>query len=180
MYEEVANELSAAAAELTEAVSKARGGNAEAARTHLVQALALLRGLQSFRPRGAQISTNSEANIVRGGLAPWQMRKVIAFVESNLYRHIHVQELAKLLDLSASYFCRAFKRAFGASPSHYVIGRRIDAAKTMMLTTSEPLREIAVNCGMCDQQHFTRSFRRIVGETPSMWRKTRRGSLNGD
>jgi AraC family transcriptional regulator len=53
-------------------------------------------------------------------------------------------------------------------------------AQGLMLTTSEPLSSIAVKCGMCDQPHFTRSFRRIVGETPYMWRRTRRGSLKID
>jgi AraC family transcriptional regulator len=88
-----------------------------------------------------------------------------------------VQELARLLGLSASHFCRAFKCAFGASPRDYVLRRRIEMAQALMLTTSEPLSSIAVNCGMCDQQHFTRSFHRIVGETPSNWRRTRRDSL---
>jgi AraC-like DNA-binding protein len=41
---------------------------------------------------------------------------------------------------------------------------------------SEPLSSIAVRCGMCDQPHFTRSFQRIVGETPYMWRRARQGS----
>jgi transcriptional regulator GlxA family with amidase domain len=65
-------------------------------------------------------------------------------------------------------------------PRDYVVRRRIEVAQAMMLTTSEPLHSIALSCGMCDQQHFTRSFRRIVGETPSMWRRTRRGSLKVD
>jgi AraC-like DNA-binding protein len=42
-----------------------------------------------------------------------------------------------------------------------------------MLTTSAPLSEIALSCGMNDQSHFTRLFRRMVGETPSSWRQTR-------
>jgi AraC family transcriptional regulator len=66
-------------------------------------------------------------------------RKVIAHVEANLSRRIHVQELATLLGFSASHFCRAFKCAFGASPREYVLRRRIEVAQTMMLTTSEPL-----------------------------------------
>jgi AraC family transcriptional regulator len=70
-----------------------------------------------------------------------------------------------------------FKCAFGASPRDYVLRRRIEVAQALMLTTSEPLSSIAVNCGMCDQQHFTRSFHRIVGETPFSWRRTHRGSL---
>jgi AraC-like DNA-binding protein len=46
-----------------------------------------------------------------------------------------------------------------------------------MLTTSAPLSEIALSCGMSDQSHFTRSFRRIVGETPHLWRQARRGAM---
>jgi AraC family transcriptional regulator len=177
LRETLPHELSVAAAQLIEAACKARGGDGEATRAHIAYVVALLRGLPSLGPRADRLLVNSETQVVRGGLAAWQMRKVIAHVEANLSRHIHVKELARLLDLSASHFCRAFKCAFGASPRHYVIRRRIEVAQAMMLTTSEPLRSIAVNCGMCDQQHFTRSFRRIVGETPSMWRRTRRGSL---
>jgi AraC family transcriptional regulator len=84
------------------------------------------------------------------------------------------------LSLSASHFCRAFKCTFGVSPLDYVLRRRIEVAQGLMLTTSEPLSAIAVTCGMCDQPHFTRSFHRIVGETPYAWRRTRRGSLGID
>jgi AraC family transcriptional regulator len=129
---------------------------------------------------GALPLSNVKKHVVRGGLPPWQTRKIIAHVETNLSRRIRVQELARLPGLSASHFCRAFKCAFGASPRDYVLRRRIEVAQAMMLTTSEPLGSIAVSCGMCDQPHFTRSFRRIVGETPSRWRQTRRGSLQVD
>ena len=40
-----------------------------------------------------------------------------------------------------------------------------------MLTTDEPLSQIALACGLCDQSHFTRVFRRIVGESPNAWRR---------
>jgi AraC-like DNA-binding protein len=46
-----------------------------------------------------------------------------------------------------------------------------------MLTTGASLSEIALSCGMSDQSHFTRSFRRIVGETPSSWRQTRHDAI---
>jgi len=98
-------------------------------------------------------------------------------VEANLCRRIPIQELARLLSLSASHFCRAFKCTFGVSPRDYVLRRRIEVAQGLMLGTSEPLSSIAVRCGMCDQAHFTRSFHRIVGETPYAWRRTRQGSL---
>ena len=55
--------------------------------------------------------------------------------------------------------------------------RRIELAQGLMLTTGASLSEIALSCGMSDQSHFTRSFRRIVGETPSSWRQTRDGVI---
>jgi AraC-like DNA-binding protein len=55
--------------------------------------------------------------------------------------------------------------------------RRIEFAQGLMLTTRDSLSEIALSCGMSDQSHFTRSFRRIVGEAPSFWRQTRHGAI---
>ena len=52
-----------------------------------------------------------------------------------------------------------------------------ELAQALMLTTGASLCEIALSCGMSDQSHFTRSFRRIVGETPSSWRHTRCGAM---
>ena len=178
MHESLAQELSVVAAQFIEAACRARGGDREATRAHVAHAIALLRGIPSLGPSGGLSLHNVETSVVRGGLPAWQMRRVIAHVEANLSRRIHVRELGRLLGLSASHFCRAFKCAFGVSPREYVLRRRIEVSQALMLTTSEPLSLIAVTCGMCDQQHFARSFRRLVGETPSTWRRTRRGSLS--
>jgi AraC family transcriptional regulator len=177
-HETLAPELSVVAVQLIEAACKARDGDREATRAHIANAVALLRGKPRFRPSGIQVLSNLETHVVRGGLPAWQMRKVFAHVEANLCSRIPIRDLAQLLGLSASHFCRAFKCSFGTSPRDYVLRRRIEVAQALMLTTSEPLSSIAVSCGMCDQQHFTRSFHRIVGEPPSRWRRTRRGWLS--
>jgi AraC family transcriptional regulator len=179
MHETLTQELSVIAAQLIEAACRARDGDPEATRAHIAHAIALLREIPSRGPSARRLS-NVETQVVRGGLPAWQTRRIIGHVEANLSRKILVQELARLLDLSASYFCRAFKCTFGVSPRDYVLRRRIEVAQGLMLTTSEPLSAIAVRCGMCDQPHFTRSFHRIVGETPYTWRRTRGGSLKID
>ena len=177
MQETLTQELSVIAAQLIEAACSARDGDREATRAHIAHAIALLRGVPSLAPSSARLLSNVETQVIRGGLPAWQMRRVIAHVEANLSRRIPVRELARLLSLSASHFCRAFKCTFGTSPRDYVMRRRIEVAQGLMLTTSEPLSSIAVRCGMCDQPHFTRSFHRIVGETPYTWRRTRRGAM---
>ena len=180
MRDTLAQELSAAAAQIIEAACKARDGDREASQAHVTRAISLLRGMPSLEPRGLHLPGSGEARVVRGGLPPWQTRRIVAHVEANLSRRIHVRELARLLCLNASHFSRTFKCTFGTSPRDYVLRRRIEVAQGLMLTTSEPLSAIAVSCGMCDQPHFTRSFHRIVGETPYTWRRSRRGSLSFD
>ena len=180
LHETLTYELSVVAAQLIEAACKARDGDREATRAHIAHAVALLRGEPSLGPSGIHVLSNLETHLARGGLPAWQTRRVFAHVEANLCRRIPIRDLAQLLDLSASHFCRAFKCTFGVSPRDYVLRRRIEVAQGLMLTTSEPLSSIALRCGMCDQAHFTRSFHRVVGETPYVWRRTRRGALNKD
>ena len=179
-HETLTHELSVIAAQLFEAACKARDGDREATRVHIAHAVALLRRKPSLGPSGIRVRSNLETHVVRGGLPAWQTRRVFAHVEANLCGRIPVRDLAQLLDLSASHFCRAFKCTIGVSPRDYVLRRRIQVAQGLMLTTTEPLSSIAVRCGMCDQPHFTRSFHRIVGETPYTWRRSRRGSLKID
>ena len=178
MQETLAQKLSVVAAQFAKAACEARTGDGEATNAHIAHAMSLLRGIQYLLPAGTRLSSGRERKVVSGGLLAWRARRVISHVEANLSRRIHIQELAQLLGLSSSHFCRAFRRSFGTSPRDFVLRRRIEAAKALMVTTSETLSSIAVGCGMCDQQHFTHSFRRIVGETPSSWRRTRLGLIS--
>jgi AraC family transcriptional regulator len=174
------HELSGVAAQLLVAACKAREGDREATRTHIAHAVALLGAKPGLGPCGIRVPSQLETRVARGGLPAWQTRKIFAHVESNLRGRIPIRDLARLLNLSASHFCRAFKCTYGVSPRDYVLRRRIEVAQGLMLTTSEPLSSIALKCGMCDQAHFTRSFHRIVGETPYAWRRSRRGAQKLD
>jgi AraC family transcriptional regulator len=180
LHETLTHGLSVVAAQLVEAARKARDGDREATRAHIAHAVALLRGEPSLGPSGIHMPSNFERHLARGGLPAWQMRRVFAHVEANLCRRIPIRELARLLGLSASHFCRAFKCTLGVSPRDYVLRRRIEVAQGLMLTTPEPLSSIALRCGMCDHAHFTRSFHRIVGEAPYTWRRARQGALKTD
>jgi AraC family transcriptional regulator len=177
MREAITNDLSIVAAQLLEAACKARDGDREAARAHIAHAVAILHGNPSVGPSAAHALPRGERQDTRGGLAAWQARRVIAHIDANLDRRIRIQELAKLLGLCASHFCRTFKHTFGASPRTYVLRRRIERAQGLMLTTRDSLSSIALTCGMCDQSHFANVFYRIVGETPYSWRRTRRAEL---
>jgi AraC family transcriptional regulator len=110
---------------------------------------------------------------VRGGLAPWQVRKVTSFIETNLDSPIRSTNLASIARLTPCHFSRAFRNSFGDSPIEYVIRRRIERAQGLMLSTDASLSQIALDCGFADQAYLCRLFRRIVGESPGTWRRAR-------
>lgn len=105
------------------------------------------------------------------GLAPWQKHRITRFVENNLHEVIRTEDLASIARLSVSHFSRAFRDSFDETPYAYVLSRRVARAKDMMASSDESLAQIALSCGMADQAHFSRLFRRLVGETPSRWRR---------
>lgn len=111
----------------------------------------------------------------RGGLAPWQIRKVTNYVAANLDQTIRNEDLAAIARLNASHFGRAFRNSFGEPPHEYVIRRRVERAQGLMLSTNAPLSDIALDCGLADQAHLSRLFRRVVGESPRAWRRARLG-----
>jgi AraC family transcriptional regulator len=101
----------------------------------------------------------------------WQRRLVIRYIDENLAGAIECRDLAKLVGLSRSYFARLFKGAFGEGPRAFVIRRRVELSKVLMLQTSQRLCDIALAAGFADQSHMTRQFHQLVGETPSAWRR---------
>jgi AraC-like DNA-binding protein len=114
------------------------------------------------------------ANIpIRGGLAPWQIRKLTTYVDANLDRTITTRCLAQVARLSSFHFCRAFRDSFGDSPHGYVTRRRMERAQGLMLTTNSSLGQIAADCGLADQAHFNKLFRKFCGESPGAWRRAR-------
>jgi transcriptional regulator GlxA family with amidase domain len=101
---------------------------------------------------------------------------VTSHVETHLDQPIRNEELAALVRLNPSHFGRAFRNSFGEPPHEYVIRRRVERAQGLMLSTDASLSAIALNCGLADQSHLTRLFRRFAGESPRAWRRARIGA----
>jgi AraC family transcriptional regulator len=135
-----------------------------AARDYLLRAIALIRA----QTKEAQVSG---VDAVRGRLATWQVKRVMAYIEANLSSTLQTKDLADLVNLSASHFCRAFKVSVGIPPWEYITRRRVDRARELMRDTDEPLSQVALSCGLSDQSSFCRVFRRVMGQSPSAWRR---------
>lgn len=111
--------------------------------------------------------------LARGGLSPWQLRRVLDHLGENLAEDLPLRALANLVGLSQSYFSRAFKASTGLAPHRWLVNARCDKAKQLLLENRLGLAEIALDAGFCDQAHFTRVFARTVGISPGAWRRAR-------
>jgi AraC-like DNA-binding protein len=107
----------------------------------------------------------------RGALAPWQAKLVNRYVREHLSSSIRIATLAQMVQLSASHFHRAFRCSFGEAPGSYIAKARVMRAQQLMLSSDFSLTQIALEIGMCDQAHFCRTFRRVVGVNPNAWRR---------
>lgn len=108
---------------------------------------------------------------VHGKLAPWQLRRVTAFMEQNAARRVELAELAALVGLSQAHFSRMFKASTGFAPYQWQLSLRVARAKALLAGTRTSLEHIAEATGFADAMHFGRTFRRIAGCTPGQWRK---------
>jgi AraC family transcriptional regulator len=124
---------------------------------------------------GIDLSPRGNATAVRtqlkGGFAPWQAKRLRRYIEDKLDSTIRATDLACLVRLSTSHFFRAFRKTFGNTPVACIMKRRMLRAQELMLRTRVSLSQVALECGMCDQAHLSRTFRRIVGKTPAVWRR---------
>jgi AraC-like DNA-binding protein len=107
----------------------------------------------------------------RGGLAPWQVKRVAAYISEHIGSRLQASDLAAVVGYSYSHFNRAFRVSFQETPVAYIMRQRMNLAREKMLTTGHSLSHVARECGLYDQAHFNRMFRRIVGQTPRLWRR---------
>jgi AraC family transcriptional regulator len=114
-----------------------------------------------------------QALLVRGGLAPVVLRRVLDYVEAQLEQGLSLRDLAAVAGLSPYHFARVFKRSTGSSPHRYVLRRRIERAKRHLAAGELPLAAVALTCGFGSQSHFTAHFRTATGLTPRQFARCR-------
>jgi AraC family transcriptional regulator len=138
---------------------------AEAPNVPLLAHVALaLRAILTFRP-------SREDAAPRGGLATWQERRAIAYMDERLDQSFPVAAVADACGLSVNHFSRAFRRSMGKPPHRWLLDRRIERARELLRDTEISLADIALACGFAEQSHFTRVFTRTVGIPPGAWRR---------
>lgn len=113
---------------------------------------------------------NTSKAQLKCGLSRERKRRVLEYIEANLSRQISLSELATVAALSQFHFARSFRLSFGISPLRYLLGRRVKAARIMLLKSNQPLVSVAILCGFASQSHFNTAFKLATGASPGQFR----------
>ena len=82
-----------------------------------------------------------------------------------------LQEMAQQLHVSANHLHTVFVQSEKITPYEYVLEKRIERAKTLILMGESSMAQIALETGFCSQSHFTAAFKKKTGQTPARYRK---------
>jgi AraC family transcriptional regulator len=119
------------------------------------------------------------ANLARArrGLTPAHLLRLTTFIEEHLDEDLSILRLASVAAISSSHLKMLFKQATGTPIHEYVIQRRIDRAKQLLLRQDRSLSQIALETGFAHQSHLARTMRRVLGVTPGELQKSHRALM---
>jgi AraC family transcriptional regulator len=102
----------------------------------------------------------------RGGLGGRRLKQTLAYIEDHLSEDLSLSSIASISGISPSHFKTLFRESVGVPVHQYVVQRRIESAKDMLMQGKMSIAEIALATGFSHQSHLARHMRRSVGLSP--------------
>jgi AraC-like DNA-binding protein/CheY-like chemotaxis protein len=140
--------------------------------------LPVLSGSSDQRPRKLLMPERGPFTPVPGAKQPPESAKtqaVLPYLEENYREKITLSDAARVCAMDPFEFSRSFKREHGVTFRDYMIHMRIAAAADMLRNSRSSVLDVACSVGFNDHSHFSRLFRRYMGVSPSVFRKSGKG-----
>lgn len=102
---------------------------------------------------------------------PFVLKKTIDYINENINKNISIDELASKTSWSYQHFSRLFSKYVGSTPHRYIAGRKIEKAKTLLIETTIPTRQISYELGFTNHGFFCTTFKKLTDKTPDEFRK---------
>lgn len=140
-------------------------------RCHSFDLLDRMGSLLLRRLAGLQHRAGSAGKPHVAPLRPFLLRRVLDHIERNMAQRLTLDTLAATAAMSVDHFVRAFEQATGSTPHRWILERRLDAACERLRLSTAPIDDVAHACGFSHPAHFSSTFRRHRGVTPSAFRR---------
>jgi AraC-like DNA-binding protein len=120
-----------------------------------------------------QINSQKVMTMIKHRMA---VKKILDLIEARLHDPPTLDELASLAGLSRSYFSSVFKEVVGMRLQDYLFQARINKAKDLLNDINLTIKQVAYKVGFRDPDHFSRTFKKKTGITPTNWRLKKVGN----
>ena len=97
--------------------------------------------------------------------------RAAAIIDDRFHQPLGAAEIAAAAGASQAHLARSFRKRFGVTIPHYLLRRRVAQARFLLESTDLPVWRVAERVGIPDPQHFNKSVRRILGESPTAIRR---------
>lgn len=101
----------------------------------------------------------------KGGLSKRQLQRVTDYVDAFTDENLSLNDLAAIAGVSVSHFKSQFRRSMGLPVHQYVIQRRVEKAKSLLMQ-GRAISQVALDVGFSHQSHMARCMRRVLGLSP--------------
>ena len=105
-----------------------------------------------------------------GYLQDARIAQTIGFIDTHYYQAPSLQDMADVAGLSMFHFARCFTKLVGVSPKQYLLSRQLQVARWLLRTTVLSVSEVSTRAGFATHGHFSNTFSRVLGQTPSAYR----------
>jgi AraC family transcriptional regulator len=158
------------------------GGTHEFLARRLYKEFALLDGVSTLVIEGLMLEMigetarrNAYESKTSSDLAPRWLQQARDLLHARFNERLTLAELARDVGVHPVHLAQAFHKSYRRTVGDYVRQLRIEYACHELATSETPIVQIALAAGFCDQSHFTRTFKLLIGVTPSQYRESLRG-----
>jgi AraC family transcriptional regulator len=106
-----------------------------------------------------------------GGLDGRRLKRTLEFIEAHIAEELSLARLAAVAEMSVSHFRAGFRLSVGTAVHQYVIERRVERAKSLLMREGGSIAEIALAAGFTHQSHLSRHMQRSTGLSPLQMRR---------
>ena len=93
--------------------------------------------------------------------------KILLYIDAHYDENISLDELANTVELSSTHINRLFQSELKISPMEYLIQKRLEQAKKLLLSSEFSITQIATKCGFNSSAYFSKMFKKYYNATPS-------------
>lgn len=121
--------------------------------------------------RALQIECARAIGVTRCGNQSRLVAGAMQIISAEYSRTLRPKDIADRLGVSAAHLSHELQRRTGRSPTEWITHTRIEAAKTLLLTSRNSTAAIAEAVGYGDVSQLNRTFRQLTGASPAAWRR---------